>query len=313
MKLGSIIKPPALGPGDLVAVVAPSSNLKADYLARGTAELERLGFRVRIEEDILAKDRYTAGSDERRAVELMRAFADDEVKAVWAARGGYGATRLFHLLDEKLLRAHPKVLVGYSDVTALHLYCYRRFGWVTFHGPMVARDLAGGEGHYDKQSLLRALSGGPIGDLTSPRVEMLHSGGGGEVQGRLVGGCLSLISALMGTPDELDTRGSILFLEDTAAKPFHIDRMLTQLDQAGKFDEVRAIIFGEMTDCEQHPEQGYQIQDVLAGCTAHLNVPVVFGLASGHSPVNNLTLPLGIDATLDCTRGVLRIGEAAVS
>jgi len=308
-----ITKPPALRPGDTVAVVAPASNLKADYLGRGVAELERLGFRVKYEPGILDKARYTAGDDDRRANELMRAFADPEIKAVWAARGGYGSMRLFNLLDEKALGRYPKIFIGYSDMTALSLYFYRRFGWVTFHGPMAAKDLAGGEEHYDRATLIKAIASlSPLGEIISNKTEMLHPGAGGRVSGRLIGGCLSLIAAMMGTPDELDTRGSILFLEDAATRPYAIDRMLQQLKLAGKFDEVRGIVFGEMTDCVQHADQGYRIQDALADCTADLNVPVMFGLPSGHSPRGNLTLPLGVTATLDADRGVLSIDEAAV-
>src|SRR5215510_3934557 len=268
-----VIKPAALCDGDTVAVVAPASNLKTDYLARGVAELERLGFRARYEPGILDKARYTAGDDRRRAAELTRAFADPDIKAVWAARGGYGSMRLFDLLNEDLIGRSPKIFIGYSDMTALSLYFYRRFGWVTFHGPMAAKDLAGGEEHYDRETL---------------------------------------IAAMMGAPDELDTRGSILFLEDTATRPYAIDRMLQQLKLAGKFDGVRGIVFGEMTDCVQNADQGYRIQDVLAECTADINVPVMFGLPSGHSPRGNLTLPLGVTATLDADRGALSIDEAAV-
>ena len=308
-----VIKPAALRAGDAVAVVAPASNLKADYLARGVAELERLGFRARYEPGILDKARYTAGDDRRRAAELTRAFADPEIKAVWAARGGYGSMRLFDLLDEDLIGRSPKIFIGYSDMTALSLYFYRRFGWVTFHGPMAAKDLAGGEEHYDRETLIKVVTGAsPLGEIRSNKTEMLHRGAGGRVTGRLLGGCLSLITAMMGAPDELDTRGSILFLEDTATRPYAIDRMLQQLNLAGKFEEVRGIVFGEMTDCVQHADQGYRIQDVLAECTADLNVPVMFGLPSGHSPSGNLTLPLGVTATLDADRGALSVDEAAV-
>jgi muramoyltetrapeptide carboxypeptidase len=222
--------------------------------------------------------------------------------------------RLFGLLDDALLRQHPKVFIGYSDLTALHLYLYRRFGWVTFHGPMAAKDLAGGETHYDRAGLLAAITQTtPLGEIACATTEMLHRGSGGRVSGRLLGGCLSLIAALMGTPDELDTRGAILFLEDTATKPFALDRMLRQLRLAGKFDEVRAIVFGEMNDCVQHPEQGYRIQEVLAECTADLGVPVMCGLSSGHTPRGNLTLPLGVIATLDVERAALIVDEAAVA
>lgn len=309
----TVVKPAALQPGDCVAVVAPASNLKSDYLARGVAELARLGFRVKHRPDILDKGRYTAGSDQRRAEELMEAFADPEIKAVWAARGGYGVMRILKMLDDDLLRANPKIFIGYSDLTALHLYLYRRFGWVTFHGPMAAKDLAGGEEHYDRKTLLAALTQPqPMNEIESSQTEILQRGDGGEVRGRLLGGCLSLISAMMGTPDELDTRGAILFLEDTGTRPYAIDRMLQQLRLAGKFDEVQGIVFGEMADCVQHAEQGYTIQEVLAECTADLNVPVMFGLPSGHSSIGNLTLPLGVMAMMNVERGTLRIDEAAV-
>lgn len=303
--------------GDTVAIVAPASNLKSDYLARGVAELERLGFRVKYREDILDKARYTAGTDARRAEELMQAFTDPEVKAVWAARGGYGVMRVLERLDEAILRANPKIFIGYSDMTALHLYLYHRFNWVTFHGPMAAKDLAqmpdSAEEHYDHDTLLAALTRPvPMGPMKSSKTEMLHRGAGGRSSGRLLGGCLSLIAAMMGTPDELDTRGAILFLEDTGTRPYAIDRMLQQLKLAGKFEDVQGIVFGEMTDCVQHAEQGYTIQQVMADCTADLGIPVMFGLPSGHSPSGNLTLPLGVMVTLDADREVLAIDEAAV-
>jgi len=308
----NIHKPPALCHGDTVAIVAPASNLKADYLARGIAELNELGFNVVHDTEILSRARYTAGDDERRAAELMNAFTDPAIKAVWAARGGYGSMRLFKLLDESLLRECPKIFIGYSDVTALHLYFYRRFGWVTFHGPMAAKDLAGGQDHYDRKTLNAAITQTkPLGEIKSPKIEVLHRAG--RVSGPLLGGCLSIIVAMMGTPDELDTRGAILFLEDTGVKPFAVDRMLQQLKLAGKFDKVRGIVFGEMTECIQHAGQGYLIQDVLAECTADLGIPVMFGLPSGHSPRGNLTLPLGVISTLDSDHAVLSIDEAAVS
>lgn len=306
-----IHQPKALKNGDLIQIVAPASNLKADYLERGVAELTKLGFRVKYEPEILEKDRYTAGSDERRAREMMNAFLDPEVKAVWAARGGYGVMRLFRLLDEEKLRANPKIFIGYSDLTAFHLYLLHRFGWVVFHGPMAAKDLAGGEAHYDRTTLLNALTRTePMNEIVAAHTQMLHRGK--NVSGRLIGGCLSLIAAMMGTPDEIETDDAILFLEDVGTRPYQLDRMIQQLKIAGKFSGVKAIIFGEMNNCVQHAEQGYTIEDVLRELTADLKIPVMFGLRSGHSEHGNLTLPFGVQATLDAERGVLRIDEAAV-
>ncbi len=308
-----LVKPGALAPGDLIAVIAPASNLKADRLARGIAELERLGFRSRYDPQILSRNRYTAGSDERRARELMSAFEDPEVKAIWAARGGYGSMRIFDLLDDSVIKKNPKIFVGYSDITALHLYLYKLLGLVTFHGPMVAKDLEGGSDHFDEQTLMNAItSREPMGQIQSRGLQILHGADSAAVSGPLLGGCLTLINALLATPYELDTRDSILFLEDTLARPFAIDRMLTQLKLAGKFDGVKAIIFGEMTECIQTADQGYAIEDVLATCTQELGVPVAWGLESGHSPRGNLTLPLGVRATFDPSFPVLQIDEAAV-
>lgn len=308
------LRPLALEPGDTVAIVAPASNLKAEYLARGVAELERLGLRASYRHDILARDRYTAGDDRRRVAELIEALTQPSIKAVWAARGGYGSMRLLPLLDRELPDIPPRIFVGYSDMTALHLYLYRRFGWVTFHGPMVAKDLAGGEDHYDRRTMLGLLtSPSPHGEIETQRLTVLHRGSLDKVSGRLVGGCLSLIAAMIGTPSQLETDQTILFLEDTGTRPYAIDRLLQQLKQSGMLRGVRALIFGEMYDCQQHPEQGYLIEDVLTESTADLGIPVLFGLRSGHSPLHNLTLPLGVSVTVDLDSGRLIIDEAAVS
>ncbi len=308
-----IVKPGALCRGDLIAVVAPASNIKADRLARGVAEIARLGFRSRYDPQILSKDRYTAGSDERRARELIEAFEDHEVKAIWAARGGYGSMRIFDFLDDSSIRKNPKIFIGYSDITALHLYLHKRFGLVTFHGPMVAKDIEAGADHFDEDTLMRAVTSlEPMGKIHSRGLRVLHGSDSAPVSGPLLGGCLTLINSLLATPYELDTRASILFLEDTQARPFAIDRMLTQLKLAGTFEHVRAIIFGEMTECLQTADQGYEIEDVLASCTADLGIPVAWGLESGHSPRGNLTLPLGVRATFDPSFPALQIDEAAV-
>lgn len=317
MRTSQIVKPYALQEGDIVAIVAPAGNIKAEYLERGIAEIEKLGFKAKYRPDIIAKDRYTAGSDERRIDELLDAFVSPEVKAIWCARGGYGTMRILRQLDKKLIYRHPKIFIGYSDITALHLYLQACFNWVVFHGPMATKDLAGGGEHYDQHTLLNAIMRpAPLGEIDAPGTSMLHglpgTHGGGIASGKLIGGCLSMIVAMLGTPYEPDTRDSILFLEDLAVKPYAMDRMLQQLKLAGKFDGVKAIVFGEMTDCIQHPDQGYTIQDVLSECTAELRVPVMFGFPSGHSAIGNITLPLGVHASLDSQRCKLIIEESAV-
>jgi muramoyltetrapeptide carboxypeptidase len=308
-----LVKPPALHKGDRIAIVAPASNIREENLARGIRQLEKLGFTASYEPEILSKSRYTAGSDERRASELMRAFSNPEVKAVWAARGGYGTMRLIERLDSALLERHPKIFVGYSDLTAFHLYLYRKFGWVTFHGPMIAKDLAEGEEHYDSGTLLSAIEEGTSGfEIEMGGVETLHGSKDRQVTGRLLGGCLTLVCALMGTDYELDTQDSILFLEDSDARHYQIDRMLEQLRLGGKLDGIRALIFGEMINCSQPGEKDSRLQDMLREITSDLNVPVFYGLKSGHTSSGNLTLPLGVVATLDLPANTLRIDEPAV-
>lgn len=305
-----VVKPQTLMPGDCIAVVAPASNIKREQLMLGVRELERRGYRVTYQESIFSLERYTAGSIERRVDELHRYFADPEVKAIFAARGGYGSNQLLEHLDWNLIARNPKIFCGYSDITSLLVALYQRCSMVTFHGPMVAKDFAGGEGHYDWRSFMKVLTRPmPAGQYEPGRVEVLWEG---HARGRLLGGCLPLLISLIGTEWELQTDDSILFLEDTATKPYQIDRMLLQLRMAGKFRAVRGLIFGEMTDCLQHPEQGYRLQEVIKDATAGLGIPVLYGFRSGHSPHSNLTLPLGVEASLDCYRGLLAVEEAAV-
>ncbi|MBI3951941.1 MAG: LD-carboxypeptidase [Acidobacteria bacterium] len=307
------IKPPQLQPGDVIGIVAPASDIKLELLEAGMAELHRLGFRTKYFDSITEKSRYTAGSDERRAQELNAVFADRAVKAVFAARGGYGCSRLLPLLDREVIRAHPKIFMGYSDITTLLLFFQQLFNWIVFHGPMVTREFAGGEGQYDRDLLLRVLCRAePAGEIDTAGARILHPG---ATRGKLVGGCLPMLAGSLATECELDTRDAILFIEDYASKPYQIDRMLTHLQAAGKLDHVRGLIFGEMTDCIQHPEQGYAIVDVIEACVGDLNAPVLFGLRSGHSDNRNLVLPLGVEVTLDCSsaNATLTMEEPAVT
>lgn len=304
------MKPRSLKPGATIGIVAPASNLKAEMLAAGVAELQRLGYRVRFRDDILEKHRYTAGSFERRLEELHQMWSDPEIDAIIAARGGYGCLPLLAHLETSWFHQSPKIFLGYSDITALHLYLWKTCGLVTFHGPMAAKDFAGGPDHYDLNSFQRLLEQTqPAGILTSPGLQTVI---GGEATGTLVGGCLPLIVSLMGTPWQLETQDTILFLEDTAAKPFQIDRMLHHLKYGGVLHGIRGIVFGEMTQCVQHPQQGYRLEEVLYDILKELSVPILTGWRSGHSEQRNQTLPLGVLAKLDATRGTLEVLEPAV-
>jgi muramoyltetrapeptide carboxypeptidase len=200
--------------------------------------------------------------------------------------------------------------MGYSDVTTLLIYLYQRHGLVTFHGPMVAKDFRGGAGHYDFRSFQRLLVDGASN--VAINVDGAQALVKGKARGRMVGGCMPMITASIGTGYELDTTDSILLLEDVAAKPYQIDRMLQHLKLAGKLKSVRGFVFGEMNDCIQSPDQDYKIQDVIIDCLGDTGVPILFGLTTGHAEHNNLTLPLGVEVELDCDNPSLTISESAV-
>jgi len=306
------VKPPALRPGDTVGIVAPASNVKRADLEAGCEALRRAGYSPFYFDSILEQNLYFAGSVERRVRELEEMFARDNVKAVICARGGYGANYLLDKIDLKKINAHPKIFVGYSDLTALLTYFADAVSLVTFHGPMVAKDWAH-EGGVDLASWQAALSSAEPWDVA------LNAGvtglADGEAEGTLYGGCLSILVASLGTPYEIKTAGTILFLEDLAAKPYQIDRMLMQLKLAGLFDKVKGIVFGEMLDCVQTASQGYTLEEVVARIVGNVGVPVAFGVRSGHVTSGNITLPFGVQARLTVRGGgvALRILEPAVS
>ena len=308
----SRIKPPALQPGDTVGIVAPASNVKPEQLEAGCAALRDLGYKPFYFDSIFERDLYFAGSAARRARELEEMFVRDEVRAIVCARGGYGANYLLDILDLKKIKAHPKIFVGYSDLTTLLTYFADAAGLITFHGPMVAKDFAHADG-LDRNSWERALNGSSEWALElDSDVKSLVAGSG---EGILYGGCLSILVASLGTPYEIHTSGTILFIEDIAAKPYQIDRMLMHLKLAGKLADVRGIIFGEMLDCEQTKDQGYRLEEVVMRVVGDLGVPVAYGLRSGHVSGRNITLPFGVQAALGVTAsGVnLEILEAATT
>ena len=305
------VKPPALRSGDTVGIVAPASNIKRADLEAGCEALRHAGYRPFYFDSILEQDVYFAGSVERRARELQEMFAQEEVRAIVCARGGYGANYLLEELDLAKIKVHPKIFVGYSDITTLLTHFADAGKFVTFHGPMAAKDWAH-ECGVDLNSWQRALSGAGAWEVDFG--EEVRGLAEGEAQGILYGGCLSLLVASLGTPYEIKTQGTILFLEDLAAKPYQIDRMLMQLRLAGKFEGVRGIVFGEMLDCVQTANQGYTLEEVVVRVVGELGVPVAYGLRSGHVTERNITLPIGVRAALAVSGGQvkLRILEAAV-
>ena len=305
-------KPRALQPGDTIGIVAPASNIKRDLLAKGCEGLRQLGYKPFYFDSILEQDLYFAGPAEKRARELEEMFVREDVRAIVCARGGYGANYLLPRLDPAKIVAHPKIFVGYSDITTL-LTCFAdSAGFVTFHGPMVTKDFALPDG-VDLGSWEAALGAHPEWELGAEAgIKGLIEG---EAEGILYGGCLSLLVAAMGTPHDIRTSGTILFMEDVNAKPYQVDRMLMQMKLAGKLSNVKGIVFGEMLDCVQAQDQGYTLPQVVLRIVGELGIPVAWGLRSGHVTRKNITLPIGVRASLRVKGGEakLKILEAATS
>jgi muramoyltetrapeptide carboxypeptidase len=291
------IKPAALQPGDTVGIVAPASPVKRELLQAGCDRLRQFGYTPFYFDSIFEQQLYFAGSVERRARELEEMFVREDVKAIVCARGGYGTNYLLQALDLSKIAAHPKIFCGYSDITTLLTYFADAASLVTFHGPMVAKDFARSDG-MDMASWEGALSGRSEWTLEPSAGSGVTPVLPGTAEGIVYGGCLSMLVASLGTPYEIQTAGTILFMEDIAAKPYQIDRMLMQLKLSGKFDDVKGLIFGEMLDCVQASDQGYTLGEVVLGVVGDLGIPVIYGLRSGHVSRQNVTLPIGVRAEL---------------
>lgn len=312
-----IIKPKVLHPGDTIGMTAPASmSFEPDRIRLARDQVEALGFKVKLGEYVFEKHGYFAGTDEQRASDVNRMFADDSVDGIFFYTGGWGSPRILPFLDYDLIRANPKVVLGFSDITALLNVIHQRTGLVTFHGPVAASNIR----PWTREQLERVvLSTEPIGVLSNPpkgpgelveRFYRIIPIRAGKARGKLIGGNLTLLSVLMGTPWEVDTDGAILLLEDIHEAIYRIDRMITQLKQGGKLDNVAGVAFGYCTDCDSDGP-GFALEEILRDHLEPLGVPVVQGLAFGHIQ-EKLTLPIGLEATLDAEAGTLTIGESAV-
>src|SRR5207249_11547426 len=218
-----------------------------------------------------------------------------DIHAIFCARGGYGSGQLIPDVDADLIRANAKIINGSSDITLL-LHWVERAGVVAFHGPMVATAIRQGTEGYDRALLLDLLQGKQAVKFPTGSTKVLRRG---RAEGRLTGGCLSVVVATLGTRNDIDTQDSILILEDQDTKPYQIDRMITHLKQAGKFEGVRGVVFGEMLNCIQHPNQGYTLQEVLLELLGEFTFPILYGFPTGHTSGPNVIVPFGVRARLD--------------
>lgn len=264
-------------------------------MERGLNALRELGFVPKSGEHTLTRGPlYFAGTPESRLRDLHHAFADDDIRAIFCTRGGYGSNYLLEGLDLDLIAESAKPFLGYSDLTAPQLWLLDQLELPAFHGPMLSADFAREDGVH-LPSLRAALSGQQYSAGPEEGLRTLHPG---RVRGTLYGGCLSILTALLGTPYEPQTEGKLLFLEDVSAKPYQVDRMLWQLAQAGKLDGVKGIVFGEMLDCQSPGAAPELLEEVILRTLDDFRGPIAIGLRSGHVSRCNVTLTFGVEAEL---------------
>ena len=312
--------PTALAPGATVAVVAPAApySNRSDVL-RGVEWWQSHGYRVRLDPGLYARDGFFAGTAQRRAAAINAAFADDEVDAIHCLHGGYGSTEVVPLLDYSMIAAHPKPFVGSSDVTVLHLALGKFAGLVTFYGPGLTQVARPGTPALNQDSLLRAVTdAAPLGPCPrNPDDPYLRALGQGQARGETVGGALWVLCMTVGTPWQPDLTGKILLLEEIGEPPWRMDAMLTHLRQSGVLKQVAGVAVGELVDCDwspEHPETPFvlMLEDVLERQLGSLGVPCVYGFPFGHGR-NKVTVPFGIDATLDTDSQTLTFEQAALN
>jgi len=314
-----IIKPNRLTEGATVALIAPASGVEAEEFEKALQNLINLGFKVKPGKYAREQRGFLAGSDEERLADLHQAFSDREVKAVWCVRGGYGATRILPYLNYNLIRRNPKILIGYSDITALHIAISQKTGLVTFHGPVAASSFS----DYTKKHLINTLMNptvpytveiSPDNAANESSLYKTQTIRAGKCRGTLIGGNLSLLAALAGTSYALkrNLRGKILFIEDVNEPPYRIDRMLTQLKESVDLRGISGIALGVFKGgSADDAETSNPLIDVFKEQFGKLGVPVVYGLSFGHIR-DQFTLPVGIKAELDTEKATLTFLESGV-
>lgn len=302
--------------GDTIGFIAPSGAVRTEgAIEKAVAETERMGFKVKLGESVGQKYGYLSGSDEVRARDINTMFADDEVDAIFCIRGGYGTMRILDQLDYGLIARHPKIFMGFSDITALHIALLQKSGLATFHGPMPTACWAGKPlDAFSLASMYRALMHAqPAGELLNPQEYPKQTMQSGQAEGILVGGNLSLIAGTIGTPWELDTKGRILFIEEVGERTYCVDRMLTQLRLAGKFDDCAGVVFGDFADCPiEYPAFGLSLEEIIRDVVLPSGKPVFSGLRCGHC-TPKLTLPFGVKCRMDADKCSLTVLESAVT
>ena len=313
-----IIKPKRLKSGATIGLVTPSGPITEQQLEKTVQNIEGLGFKLAYNRTrLLAKKGYLAGRDISRADEINRMFDNEQIDGIWAVRGGYGATRILDMLNYKVIRQNPKVFIGYSDITAIHQAIFKKTNLVSFHGPVGASEFT----DYTKKYVMQLIS------ETSSTVKIEHSAqnemledntyssyviNSGIAEGQLIGGNLTLAASLVGTPYDVSYKNKLVFLEDIGETPYRIDRMITQMISAGKFDNIKGIILGVFLDCETKEfNNSLTLKEMFQDRFSRFNIPIIYGMSFGHIS-NQFTLPLGIKARLNTEDKSITLLESAV-
>ena len=288
--------PERLKQGDKIGIAAPAGPVDQKILKKGLGILKKMGFSPVLGKHVLAQDRYMAGTDEQRIEDLHDFFRDPQIKAIFCARGGYGTSHILPSLDSSIIRKNPKILVGSSDITLLILFLVQQCSLVAFHGPMVAGNFGNYPMPKSKIQFSKVLLGKKAGKrLIANEARVFKSG---TAEGRVIGGCLTLLCRSLGTPWEIKTRNKILLLEDVNEPLYKIDGMLWHLKQAGKFKGIRGIVFGEMVNCLPSKKSGGSFNEILNDIFSGSSFPVLTNFPSGHGR-EMLTMPMGVEANLD--------------
>ncbi|HLQ74194.1 MAG TPA: LD-carboxypeptidase [Bacillota bacterium] len=302
-----------LSTGDTIGIVAPSSPAKRGEVEKAKSDLEALGFNVYLGKTCFKKHGgYLAGTIEQRVNELHDMFVDETIDGIICLRGGYGTPQLLNEIDFELIKNNPKVFVGYSDITALHISFQQRANLCTVHGPMASRGLNSLREQSKKYLFRTIMENKPLGQIENPQEEPIKTLVPGIAQGKIIGGNLTLIASTMGTPYEIDTQGKLLFIEDVGEEPYRIDRMLHQLALAGKFSDAAGVIIGTWSGCEPNKYDGcFTVEQLFEQIIKPFNKPTIYNVQSGHDDWN-MTLPFGVDTTLDATKGIIQVNESVV-
>ncbi len=296
-----MIFPNKLRKGDTVAIIAPSSPATKEEADSCKELVEKMGYQVKMgKTTYLSVNGYSAGNGQEKADDINQMFADKDVKAIWCIRGGHTSSHAVDKIDYELIRNHPKIFVGYSDVTNLHVNFNQKSDLITFHGPMVKSNMLRNFDDFTKKSFESALNMEDELSLDNPEGEAFKVMVEGDAEGTIVGGNLALLTSMIGTPYEVDTKGKILFIEDIGESVDRLDRMMHQLKFSNKLEDAAGIIFGEFTDCLNSYDESYTVSDMLKNLLSDYSKPVMYNIKSGHcSPMS--TIPLGAKCRMDTT------------